>query len=110
MGNELLDLSVPDPTSITNLFGLLPYEPLPFLTIGVLPILMGLSMYIQQQLSPEPADPIQAKVMKFLPVIFLFLFSGFPSGLLLYWTVSNVISIAQQFILLKTAGKNESRK
>jgi len=104
------DLSIPDPTSVTNLFGLLPYEPFPILTIGVLPILMGISMYVQQRLSPEPADPIQAKVMKFLPLIFLFLFSGFPSGLLLYWTVSNVISIAQQFILLKTAGKNESRK
>jgi YidC/Oxa1 family membrane protein insertase len=104
------DLSLPDPTSITNLFGLLPYEPLPFLTIGVLPLLMGFSMFIQQKLSPEPADPIQAKVMKFLPLIFLFLFSGFPSGLLLYWTVSNVISIAQQYILLKMAGKNESRK
>lgn len=104
------DLSQPDPTSITNLFGLLPYEPLSFLTIGVLPLLMGLSMFVQQKLSPEPADPMQAKVMKFLPLIFLFLFSGFPSGLLLYWTISNVISIAQQYILLKTVGKNESRK
>jgi len=99
------DLSLPDPTSITNLFGLLPYEPFAIISIGVLPILMCLTMYIQQRLSPEPSDPVQAKVMKFLPLIFLFLFNGFPSGLLLYWTASNIISIIQQGILLK--GSNE---
>ena len=103
----LKDLSIPDPTSITNLFGLLPYAPLPYLTIGVLPILMCATMFIQQQLSPAPADPVQAKVMKFLPLIFLFLFSGFPSGLLLYWTFSNVISILQQLFLLKYSNNDK---
>jgi YidC/Oxa1 family membrane protein insertase len=104
------DLSLPDPTTITNLFGLLPFQPWPFLMIGILPILMALSMFIQQKLSPAPADPVQANVMKFLPLIFLFLFSSFPSGLLLYWTVSNIISIAQQYILLKTPDGNAKHK
>ncbi len=95
------DLSVPDPLTIVNLFGLIPWEPPQFLMIGVFPILMALTMFIQQRLNPEPADPVQAKVMKFLPLIFLFMFSSFPSGLVIYWTWSNILSILQQVLIKK---------
>lgn len=92
------DLSAPDPTSIFNLFGLLPFTPYAWLpNIGVLPILMGVTMYIQQQMQPMAGmDETQAKVMKFLPFIFVIMFGGFPSGLLLYWIVNNILSILQQ--------------
>lgn len=95
------DLSAPDPTSIFNLFGLVPMDLPSFLHIGVLPILMSLSMYLQQRLSPQPTDPTQAMVMKFLPLIFLVMFASFPSGLLLYITFSNILSIAQQVAIKK---------
>lgn len=91
------DLSAPDPLSVLNLFGLLPIQLPQFLMIGVFPIIMSITMYIQQKMNPEPADPTQAKVMKFFPLIFLFAFSSFPSGLVIYWSWSNVLSIAQQF-------------
>ena len=92
------DLSAPDPTSIFNLFGLLPFTPYAWLpNIGVLPILMGVTMYIQQQMQPMAGmDETQAKVMEFLPFIFVIMFGGFPSGLLLYWIVNNILSILQQ--------------
>ena len=93
------DLSVPDPTSIFNLFGLLPWSVPSFLMIGVLPILMALTMFVQQRLNPEPTDPMQAKIMKMLPLIFLFMFSSFPSGLILYWAWSNTLSILQQLFI-----------
>lgn len=95
------DLSVPDPYTITNLFGLIPWDPPHFLMIGIFPILMALTMFIQQRLNPEPSDPVQAKVMKFLPLIFLFMFSSFPSGLVIYWTWSNILSILQQVLIKK---------
>jgi len=91
------DLSVPDPTSAFNLFGLLPISPPTFLMIGAWPIIMAITMFLQQSLSPEPADPMQAKVMKFLPLFFLFMFSSFPAGLVIYWAWSNTLSIAQQY-------------
>jgi YidC/Oxa1 family membrane protein insertase len=91
------DLSAPDPTSIFNLFGLLPFAPPQFLMIGAWPVLMAVTMFFQQSLSPEPADPVQAKVMKFLPLLFLYMFSSFPAGLVIYWTWSNILSIAQQY-------------
>ncbi|MDA0939359.1 MAG: membrane protein insertase YidC, partial [Proteobacteria bacterium] len=93
------DLSAADPTSILNLFGILPWDAPSFLSIGILPILMAASMYVQQRLNPEPADPMQAKIMKFLPLIFLFMFSSFPSGLVLYWICSNILSIIQQITM-----------
>ncbi|MDZ5762098.1 Membrane protein insertase YidC [Candidatus Cyrtobacter comes] len=95
----ITDLSARDPTSIFNLFGLIPWSPPEFLKIGILPILMSLSMYIQQQMNPAPTDPIQAKIMKFLPVFFLVMFSSFPSGLVLYWLWSNILSVLQQFLI-----------
>ena len=92
------DLSAPDPSNIFNLFGLLPYQTPEFLHIGLLPILMALSMDLQRRLNPPaPAqDPIQKKIMQFLPLMFLFMFNNFPSGLFIYWIWSNILSIVQQ--------------
>ena len=90
------DLSVPDPTNLFNLFGLVPFNPPSFLHIGVWPLLMALTMYLQQRMSPPASDPVQAQMMKMMPLIFLFMFSGFPAGLLIYWTWNNILSIAQQ--------------
>jgi len=97
----IVDLSVPDPMTFVNLFGLIPWDPPLFLSIGIFPVLMALTMYIQQRLNPEPADPVQAKVMRLMPVVFLFMFASFPSGLVIYWTWSNVLSILQQSLIKK---------
>ncbi len=98
------DLSAPDPTSLFNLFGLLPFDPPSFLMIGVWPLIMGVTMWLQFRLNPQPADPIQAKVMSFLPLIFVFLFATFPAGLVIYWTWNNILSIAQQWVIMKRMG------
>ncbi|MBL6946906.1 MAG: membrane protein insertase YidC, partial [Rhodospirillales bacterium] len=102
------DLSVPDPTSIFNLFGLIPWDPLTIIpvsiSIGVWPLIMGISMFLQQKLNPQPADPIQAKVFMFLPLIFTFLLAQFPAGLVIYWAWNNTLSIAQQWVIMKKAG------
>ncbi|CAL7963733.1 Membrane protein insertase YidC [Alphaproteobacteria bacterium] len=103
LGLWIHDLSVADPTSIFNLFGLISWQPPSWLMVGVLPILMSITMYIQQSFSVQLADPVQAKTMKFLPLIFLFIFASFPSGLLLYWTWSNILSIMQQQLIRKLA-------
>ena len=95
------DLSAPDPTTIFNLFGLLPFTPPVFLMIGAWPIIMAITMYLQQKMSPQPADPVQAMVMKFMPLMFLFMFSSFPAGLLIYWSWNNILSIVQQFYINK---------
>ncbi len=96
------DLSAPDPTSLFNLFGLLPWEPPLFLTIGVWPLLMGLTMFIQQKLNPPPPDPVQAKIFMMLPFVFTILLAGFPAGLVIYWTWNNLLSILQQrYLMLK---------
>ena len=100
------DLSAPDPTSIFNLFGLIPFETPAFLTIGVWPLLMGLTMYLQQKINPPPPDPVQAKVFMMLPFIFTFLLATFPSGMVVYWTINNILSIGQQYILLEKQKKN----
>ena len=95
------DLSAPDPTTIFNLFGLFSFMPPSFLMIGAWPLLMALTMYLQQKLNPAPPDPLQAKIMSFLPLMFLFLFATFPAGLVIYWTWNNVLSIGQQWIIMK---------
>ncbi len=95
------DLSAPDPTTVFNLFGLLPFTSPSFLMIGVWPLFMALTMYFQQKMSPQPADPVQAQVMKFMPLMFLFMFSGFPAGLLIYWSWNNILSIVQQSYINK---------
>ena len=99
------DLSAPDPTSLFNLFGLIPWDTPAFLTIGIWPILMGVTMFLQQKINPPPPDPIQAKIFMMLPLIFTFLLATFPSGMVVYWTVNNILSIAQQYILLRKQSK-----
>lgn len=98
------DLSAPDPTTIFNLFGMISWTPPGFLMIGAWPLLMAATMYLQQKMSPEPADPVQATVMKFMPLMFLFMFSRFPAGLLIYWAWNNILSIVQQYYINKLSG------
>ena len=95
------DLSASDPTTIFNLFGLLPFTPPSFLIIGIWPILMGLTMFVQQKLNPAPTDPIQAKIFMFFPIFLTVILASFPSGLVVYWTVNNVLTIAQQWFIMK---------
>ena len=102
------DLSEIDPTSIFNLFGLLPYSTtyIPdFLNIGLWPVAMGLSMFIQQKLNPPPPDPIQAKIFQWMPIAFTFLLAGFPAGLVIYWTWNNTLSIIQQWYITRRIEK-----
>lgn len=98
------DLSAPDPTSIFNLFGLIPWDPPSFLMIGVWPLLMGISMFLQQKLNPQPADPIQAKIFLFMPIMFTFLLASFPAGLVVYWAWNNSLSILQQWVIMRRMG------
>jgi YidC/Oxa1 family membrane protein insertase len=95
------DLSDRDPTSIFNLFGLIPWDPPTFLMIGAWPILMGISMFIQQKLNPTPPDPIQAKIFMFFPIFLTIILAPFPSGLVVYWTVNNILTIAQQWVIMR---------
>lgn len=103
------DLSAADPTTILNGFGLLPWGApdlglLNLLNIGVWPLLMGISMFLQQKLNPQPPDPVQAKIFLMMPIMFTFLLATFPAGLVIYWTWNNVLSMAQQAIIMKRAG------
>jgi len=98
------DLSAPDPTSIFNLFGLIPFTPPQFLMLGVFPILMGFTMWIQTNLNPPPADPVQQKIFSFMPLIFTFMLASFPVGLVIYWTWNNLLSIIQQVVIMKSTG------
>jgi YidC/Oxa1 family membrane protein insertase len=101
------DLSAQDPTNIFTLFGLIPWDPTvlpvlgPFLHLGIWPLLMGATMYFQQKLNPAPPDPVQAKVFQFMPIIFTFMLGTFPAGLVIYWTWNNLLSIAQQWFMMK---------
>ena len=95
------DLSERDPTSIFNLFGLIPWDPPSFLVIGIWPILMGLSMWVQQKLNPTPPDPIQAKIFMFFPIFLTIILAPFPSGLVVYWTINNILTILQQWIIMR---------
>jgi len=98
------DLSAPDPTNVFNLFGLIPWDPMtisPFLHIGAWPLIMGFSMWLQQKLNPPPPDPTQAKLFQLMPVIFTFMLARFPAGLVIYWTCNNLLSVAQQWVILR---------
>jgi len=95
------DLSEKDPTSIFNLFGLLPYDVPSFLVIGAWPVAMGVSMWVQQKLNPAPTDAIQAKIFMFFPLFLTVILAPFPSGLVIYWTVNNVLTMAQQLFIMK---------
>ncbi|MDP9196462.1 MAG: membrane protein insertase YidC [Pseudomonadota bacterium] len=98
------DLSAPDPTSVFNLFGLIPFTPPSFLMIGAWPILMGASMFVQQMMTPTSPDPIQRRMFMFMPFMMTYLLAAFPAGLVIYWTWNNVLSIAQQWIIMRRMG------
>ncbi|MAF95520.1 MAG: membrane protein insertase YidC [Rhodospirillaceae bacterium] len=98
------DLSVADPTSVFNLFGMIPWTPPEFLIVGVWPLIMGISMYVQQKLNPQPTDPMQAKIFLFLPILFTFLLARFPAGLVIYWAWNNILSMGQQWVIMRRMG------
>ena len=104
------DLSAPDPTNIFTLFGLIPWDPtaLPlighFLALGIWPLIMGVSMFFQMKMNPEPADPVQKAMFAYMPVIFTFMLGTFPAGLVIYWTWNNTLTVLQQSLIMKRAG------
>jgi YidC/Oxa1 family membrane protein insertase len=104
------DLSAPDPTNVFTLFGLVPWDPtaLPvfghFLHLGIWPLIMGVSMFFQMKMNPEPADPVQKSMFAWMPVIFTFMLGTFPAGLVIYWTWNNTLTVFQQYFIMKKAG------
>lgn len=98
------DLSAPDPTSLFNLFGLLPYSVPAFLMIGVWPVIMGITMFLQMRMNPTPPDPTQAMIFNWMPVVFTFMLATFPAGLVIYWAWNNFLSIIQQGVIMKRQG------
>jgi YidC/Oxa1 family membrane protein insertase len=104
------DLSAPDPTSVFNLFGLLPFDPATvpvvghFLMLGAWPLIMGVTMWFQMKLNPAPPDPIQAKVFAWMPIFFTFLLASFPAGLVIYWAWNNLLSVIQQSVIMSRQG------
>ncbi|MDX5381976.1 MAG: membrane protein insertase YidC [Rhodobacterales bacterium] len=106
----ITDLSAPDPSSLFNLFGLLPWDapdPNSFLAlifIGILPILLGISMWLQQKLNPAPTDPTQAMIFAWMPWVFMFMLGGFASGLVVYWIANNTITFTQQYLIMRSQG------
>jgi YidC/Oxa1 family membrane protein insertase len=98
------DLSAPDPTSFANLFGLLPFAAPAILAIGAWPLIMGLTMFLQQKLNPQPVDPVQARMFMLLPVVFTYMLAAFPAGLVIYWAWNNLLSIAQQWAIMHRQG------
>ena len=98
------DLAAPDPTSVFNLFGLLPYDVPSFLMIGVWPLIMGVTMFLQMRMNPTPPDPTQAMIFNWMPVVFTFMLATFPAGLVIYWAWNNSLSILQQGIIMKRQG------
>jgi YidC/Oxa1 family membrane protein insertase len=104
------DLSAPDPTNVFTLFGLIPWDPtvLPvvghFLALGVWPLIMGVSMFFQMKMNPEPADPVQKSMFAWMPVIFTFMLGTFPAGLVIYWTWNNTLTVIQQYYIMTKAG------
>ncbi len=98
------DLSVVDPTNVFNLFGLLPFDPgthTNYLHLGVWPLIMGVTMFLQQRLNPPPPDPVQAKIFQFMPIVFTFMMSSFPAGLVIYWSWNNLLTIVQQWTIMR---------
>jgi YidC/Oxa1 family membrane protein insertase len=98
------DLSQVDPTNIFNLFGLLPFDPAaisPWLHLGAWPLIMGCTMFLQQKMNPPPPDPVQARMFQFMPIIFTFMLANFPAGLVIYWSWNNLLSIAQQWLIMR---------
>ena len=99
------DLAAPDPTSFVNLFGLLPFDsPGGFLHLGVWPLIMGVTMFVQMKMNPAPPDPVQAQVFTFMPIIFTFMLGSFPAGLVIYWAWNNTLSVLQQYVIMRRNG------
>jgi len=104
------DLSAPDPTNVFTLFGLVPWEPTAvpifghFLALGVWPLIMGVSMFFQMKMNPEPTDPVQKSMFAWMPVIFTFMLGTFPAGLVIYWTWNNTLTVIQQYYIMTKAG------
>lgn len=103
------DLSAPDPTTVFNLFGLIPWDPPSFLMIGAWPLIMGATMFLQQKMSPPPGDPTQAKMFLLMPIFFTYLLSQFPAGLVIYWAWNNTLSIAQQWYIMRRAEQKKKK-
>ncbi len=107
------DLSAPDPTNLFNLFGLIPFDPTaisPILQVGLLPIIMGCTMFMQQKLNPAPADPAQARMFQFMPLMFTFMLARSPAGLVLYWAWNNTLSVGQQWLIMRQAAAKMKTK
>ncbi|NND50452.1 MAG: membrane protein insertase YidC, partial [Rhizobiales bacterium] len=98
------DLSAPDPTSLFNLFGLIPWDPPSLLMIGGWPLVMGLTMFIQMRLNPAPPDPIQQQIFNWMPLFFTFLLAQFAAGLVIYWAWNNALSVLQQYVIMRRMG------
>ncbi len=99
------DLAAPDPTTLFNLFGLIPWVPPSFIPlVGVWPIIMGITMFIQMRLNPAPPDPVQAMIFNWMPLFFMFLLASFPAGLVIYWAWNNTLSVAQQWYIMNQQG------
>ncbi len=98
------DLAAPDPTSLFNLFGLIPWSPPAMLMIGIWPLIMGVTMWVQMKMNPAPADPIQQTMFAWMPVIFTFMLGTFPAGLVIYWSWNNTLSVTQQYLIMKRHG------
>ncbi len=105
------DLSAPDPTTIFNLFGLLPFDPMtlgphigPYLMLGVWPIIMGITMWFQMKLNPTPPDPTQKMIFDWMPLVFTFMLASFPAGLVIYWAWNNLLSVLQQSYIMRRHG------
>jgi YidC/Oxa1 family membrane protein insertase len=98
------DLAAPDPTSLFNLFGLVPITLPHMLMIGVWPLIMGVTMFLQMRMNPTPPDPTQAAIFTWMPIIFTFMMASFPAGLVIYWAWNNTLSILQQGVIMKRQG------
>jgi YidC/Oxa1 family membrane protein insertase len=98
------DLSAPDPTNMFNLFGLIPFTPPSMLHLGVWPLIMGVTMWFQMKMNPEPTDPIQKTMFAWMPVVFTFMLGSFPAGLVIYWAWNNTLSVLQQYAIMKRMG------
>ena len=99
------DLAAPDPTNLFNLFGLLPFTPPSMFHLGIWPIIMGITMWFQMKMNPEPTDPVQKAVFAWMPLIFTFMLATFPAGLVIYWAWNNTLSVLQQYAILKKMGQ-----
>ena len=98
------DLSAPDPTSLFNLFGAIAWDPPQLLMVGIWPLIMGVTMFVQMKMNPAPPDPTQQMIFTWMPIVFTFMLASFPAGLVIYWAWNNSLSIAQQWVIMRRQG------